>query len=322
MAHLLVYAADRQLTGAMSLTEPGGAEHVIQFVRGAAVKVRPGDDYALFGQLLVEDGLVPADIVEAALATRGLIGDVLLLSGCVDSVTLEWVAEVQFVKRMVRLFALPPETEYSYFDRQAALEEWGGEPASVAPLALLWAGLREHGRCSTQREAMLERIAALPLKVHSALDPGTFGFGGQELSVLGALRVEAPTLEALLASRVAPEETIRSLVYALAITRYIDLGTGATPLGVRPSVHPVSSTSQRLGRMQLRPTLHRVGAAAPDPSGDGERAPISGRAKGRDRRSDPELMDDEQSGVSGPPSSSLRSLQPVSEGRLSPASKR
>ena len=315
-AHLLVYAADRRLTGAMVFSEPGpdGAEHVVQLARGAAVKVRPGDAYALFGELLVEDGLVSQETVEAALATRGLIGDVLLLSGCVDEGTLEWVAEVQFVKRMVRLFGLHPATRYRYFEGQAALEDWGGEPARVDPMALLWAGLREHGACSARRAAALERLGPASLRLHPALDPGRFGFRGEELAALAVMRERAPTLEELLASRVAPVEALRSLVYALAITRYLDLGTGALPVGVTPSMMPVAASpskppvaAQRLGRMQLRPTLHRLGAAAPDPAGDGERPPLSARSRGKDRRSAPEI-EDEPSGESGPPSSSLRSV--------------
>lgn len=310
-AHLLVYAADRRLTGAMILNEPGGAEHVIQLARGAAVKVRPGDAYALFGDLLVEDGLVSRETVEAALATRGLLGDVLLLTGCVDAGTLEWVAEVQFVKRMVRLFSLSPETRYRYFEGHEALSAWGGEPACVDPLALLWAGLREHGARSSRLGQTLVRLGAAPLKLHPALDPGRFGFRGPELHVIEQMQQATPTLEDLLASAIAPAEALRSLVYALVITRYVDLGNGALPVGASPSLRPGSAPSsqkqQTLGKMQLRPTLHRLGAAAPDPVGDGERAPPSIRSRGRDPRAEPQI-DDEPSGVTGPPSSSLRSI--------------
>lgn len=310
-AHLLVYAADRRLTGAMILDEPGGAEHVIQLDRGAAVKVRPGDGFALFGDLLVEDGLVSRETVDAALATRGLLGDVLLLSGCVDAGTLEWVAEVQFVKRMVRLFALPPDTRYRYFEGHAALSGWGGEPACVDPLALLWAGLREHGARSSRLEPMLERLGAAPLRLHPALVPGRFGFRGPELDAIERMQQEAPTLEDLLASGIAPAEALRSLVYALLITRYVELGNGMAPVGVSPSMRPGgasgSQPQQQIGRMQLRPTLHRLGAAAPDPVGDGERAPLSVRSRGRDPRAEPHI-DDEPSGVTGPPSSSMRSI--------------
>src|SRR6185503_20034035 len=93
-AHLLVYALDRRLTGALFLRLPGdgAAEpivHVVRFARGAPVKVRPGDGYAKLGELLVEAGAVSERTVTAALATKGLLGDVLLLAGCLDRDTLE-----------------------------------------------------------------------------------------------------------------------------------------------------------------------------------------------------------------------------------------
>src|SRR4051812_6689798 len=94
-AHLLVYAADRRLTGVLFLTEPGGTEHAVRFARGAPVKVRPGDRFALLGEMLVEEGaLDPATLAEA-LKTQGLLGDVLLLAGCIDRDVLEGIAEQQ-----------------------------------------------------------------------------------------------------------------------------------------------------------------------------------------------------------------------------------
>jgi len=284
LAHLLVYAADKRLTGAMVFHEPGGAEHVVQLSKGAAVKVRPGDQYAMFGEILVEDGLVSRETLDAALATRGLIGDVLLLSGCIDAVTLEWVAEVQFVRRMVRLFALPPGTTYRYFDGESSLEEWGGEPARVDPLALLWAGLRDHGSRSTRLEPTLARLGNAPLRLHEALDPERFGFRSAELAAVGRMREAAPTLPALLGAGIAPEQELRHLVYTLLITRYVDLGgSNALPVGIARSGRAPMPSASMLGRLQLRSTMHRLGAAAPDPSGDGERPPVSMRSRSRDR---------------------------------------
>ncbi|MGK4006662.1 hypothetical protein WMF31_28840 [Sorangium sp. So ce1036] len=285
-AHLFVYAVDHRITGALVLLDPTGAEHTLRIVRGVPVKIRPSDGYARLGEILLEERVISADTLADALATRGLLGDVLLLSGCLDTATIDWLAQVQFVRRMMRLFALPPETRYRYFDGLDALADWGGDPAKVEPLALLWAGLREHGERSTRLERTLERIGATPLRLHPAFEPGRFGLVEGERAVIDALQRSTPTLAALVRSGVAPEPLVRKLVYALAITRYLDFGRG-WPVGVEPSssVPPASAASLSLGRMQLRPTLHRVGAAAPDPAGDGERAPVVGRARRRDRSS-------------------------------------
>jgi hypothetical protein len=64
------------------------------------------------------------------------------------------------------------------------------------------------------------------------------------------------------------------------------------------SLPPVSASSLALGRVQLRPTIHRVGAAAPDPAGDGERAPVVSRGRRRPS-SEPSPM---PSAVEPPPS--------------------
>src|SRR5262245_58554163 len=114
LAHLLVYALDRRLTGQLSLSiarEDGSAlTHVIDLRAGAPVHVRSSDNYARLGELLVEAGAIPQETLDEALALEGLLGDVLLVAGRIDRATLDRVVEEQFVRRVVRLFASPPET--------------------------------------------------------------------------------------------------------------------------------------------------------------------------------------------------------------------
>lgn len=58
MAHLLVYAIERQLTGLLAVGEPGHEPTRIRLARGVPVKVKVGDRYALFGEMLVEAGAI------------------------------------------------------------------------------------------------------------------------------------------------------------------------------------------------------------------------------------------------------------------------
>src|SRR6185436_7589488 len=80
LAHLLVYALDHRLTGALFLTTADSTEHVVRLSRGVPVKVRPGDRFALLGEMLVEAGAIDQKTLDGALATPGLLGDVLLLA--------------------------------------------------------------------------------------------------------------------------------------------------------------------------------------------------------------------------------------------------
>jgi hypothetical protein len=284
-AHLLVYAVDHQLTGAMFLVEPSGTEHIVRFVRGNPTKVRPGDGYARLGELMIEEGIISREILENALTVHGLLGDVLVLSGCIDSVSLDWLAQLQLVRRMVHLFELPPGTKYRYFDGHDALSDWGVEPPPLDPLLVLWAGLRDHGERSTRLQPTLDRLGALPLRLHPSFASGRFGLRGAELATITRVQESEPSLTALLESGVAPEPAVRKLIYALIITRFLDFGAGTLPVGVDEAVVSAipSSAGQALGRLQLRATPHRLGAAAPDPAGDGERAPVALRTRRREQ---------------------------------------
>ncbi len=278
-AHLLVYAVDRRLTGALFLREPLGSagspvEHVVRFARGAPVKVRPGDGFARLGEMLVEAGaLSPATLVEA-LATKGLLGDVLLLAGCVDRDRLEATCESQFHKRMTRLFTLPVETTFRYCDGHVELLDYGGDPASPDPLAILWAGLKAHGGTPAMVEATLSRLGDLPLRIHPQATVAQLALSGDEARVIEQLRSCPEGLGALGARDLLSKERLRQLVYALAITRQLDVGSSAMPVG---ALDPTRTTSRSLGRVQLRPTTHRLGAAAPDAPGDGERGAASSK---------------------------------------------
>ena len=303
LAHLLVYALDRRLTGAMFLATPDASETVIRLVRGVPVKVRPADRFALLGEMLIEAGAIDEATLQGALATQGLLGDVLLLAGRIERDVLEKVAEAQFVRRMVRLFSLPAGTVYRYHDGHDELAEHGGDPASVDPLALIWAGLREHGEASTMMDATLARLGEAALRLHPATSVTRFGLDAVEATMVEALAT-GPLSLAELGDAFTPEAA-RRLAYALAITRQIELGTGLMPAGldsgppssmrpvssVAPSTPPAARLSGTMGatanpaaatavaRMALRSTVHRLGAAAPDAPGDGERAPRRIREK-------------------------------------------
>jgi len=276
-AHLLVYAVDQRLTGALFLCEPStvgspGVEHVVRFARGTPVKVRPGDGYALLGELLVQAGALSKETLREALATKGLLGDVLMLAGCVDRDLLEETCESQFRKRMTRLFTLPVETTFRYCDGHIELLDYGGEPSSSDALAILWAGLKAHGGNTSVVDATLTRLGDLPLRIHPQATVARLGLDDDEARVVEYLRANAEGLDAIAERGLLPFEKLCRLIYALTITRQLDLGASAPPVGALDQ--PRSTT---FARLTLKPTSHRAGSAAPDAPGDGERGASSSR---------------------------------------------
>ncbi len=316
LAHLFVYALDRRLTGAMFLSSPSGVEHVVRFARGVPVKIRPGDRHALLGQMLVDAGAIDEKTLEAALATQGLLGDVLLLAGRVERDALEKVAEDQFRRRMVRLFALPPETAYRYYDGHEELAEYGGDPANIDPLALLWSGLRTHGEVSAMMEGTLARLGETPLRLHPAATVARFGLEPEETKLLDELGARPVTLAELCAASFPG--MARRLAYALAITRQVELGTGLLPLGAEIQAAR-GAPATAVARMALRSTVHRLGSTPPRPTPGGRRrrrasvVAFPGRRRTGDRAAS-NAGDEPPSSRSGdePPSSRTSGLPPVS----------
>lgn len=273
-AHILVYAFDRRLGGTLYLEEPSGTPHVVSFSRGAPVKVRAGDGYALLGELLIEAGAISEEALAGALSMPALLGDALVIGGLVDRDTLEKTAEAQFRMRMARLFGLAAATRYRYIDRVDELAEWGGAPAAVDPLELLWAGLREHAAASTALSSTLGRLGQTPLRLHPSAAVERFAFEPKELEVAISMRDKGRSIMELEALGVISIEMVRAMVYALAITRHIDIGGGSMPAGVSADIETPESAARSgnhtVGRMRLRSIPHRDGAAAPDVAGPGE----------------------------------------------------
>src|SRR5512132_1845787 len=281
LAHLLVYAVDRRLTGALFLCDSSAGtaapvEHVVRFSRGTPVKVRPGDGFSRLGEMLIERGALKQETLTKALATQGLRGDGLLLAGCVDRDRLEETCETQFQRRMTRLFTLPPETTFRYCDGHTELLDYGSEPADVDALAILWAGIKAHGGRRAVINATLGRLGDLPLRLHPQTTVTRLGLAPDEARLIEHLHAHPEALRALAARNFLPTEMLRRFLYALAITRQLDLGASAGPVGAADA--SPRSTSTTVARVQLKPTTHRQGAAAPDAPGDGERAPRSSRS--------------------------------------------
>jgi hypothetical protein len=274
-AHLLVYALDRSLTGALHLVDPAGVAHIVHLERGGAVRVRSSDGYALLGDMLVESGAVSRQLVEKALEAKGPVGDMLVLTGCLDRETLEQVADAQLLRRMLRLFDLPPETTYRYVEGERALDDQGGEPTSLDPLFVIWAGVRQHGDRSSMMEGTLAMWGDKPLRLHADAPIGRFAFEDQEQLLVDHLSATPSSIEELEAFDLVPPEVVRRLCYLLLIARQLELGGRTYPVGATPRSRTQQedpSSGRAVGKLRLKRAVHRMGAAAPDPSGDGERS--------------------------------------------------
>lgn len=233
---LVVYIADRRLKGSLVLRSKGSdggvVEHTVFLDDGAPVKARTGAPFAYLGEVLVDLGLLDEDGYRASLATLktkgGLHGELLLRTGRIDRGGLMTGLREQVFRKMAYLFRLPKETTYAFFEGVNLLEDWGGpELTPIDPLRLVWSAVSAVSDMSTI-DRPLSRLGKLPLRLRPDTDFARFGFQTGELAIINRIESESPSLEGLVASG-APEKLAKLVVYTLALSRYLDLGSPKQP---------------------------------------------------------------------------------------------
>jgi tetratricopeptide (TPR) repeat protein len=239
MVHLLVYLADRRLTGSISFFPPcptGPAEDVIHFLDGAPAKVRTAVPIAHLGEVLVDLGLLTEEArstsLEAATSAGELHGNYLVRTGMIDRTALFMGLRAQAKRKTAHIFSAPTETKYSFFEGTNLLEDWGGpELSPLDPLDEIW--LAASAPCNARLiDATLARLGSTMLKLHPSSPVERFGFGPKELRVVKRIRAAPATLSDVIASQVAPDSTVRLVVYVLLVTRHLDHGSSAGPVAL------------------------------------------------------------------------------------------
>ncbi|WP_437578443.1 DnaJ domain-containing protein [Sorangium sp. So ce887] len=237
LVHLLVYMLDRRLTGTTCFTDPGGVRHGIFFSDGVPAKIWTGTIIAPLDRVILDLGLLDEATLRETLRDitkrRVLHGRLLVSRGLLDRETVYAVLREQLVRKLVALYDLSPETRYAYYDGQNLLSSYGGpELIGCEPLAVIVAGVRLHAD-DPLIDATLDRIQSRQLGLHVEAEMKRFQLHRDEAAVVDLLRTRRMTLAELLGAGVAQERVVRLTIYALAITRHLDLGApGRRPVGL------------------------------------------------------------------------------------------
>ena len=244
LAHVLVYMLDHALTGSIVFREPDELDHVLYFQLGAVSKAAIAHPTSRIGDELVGSGLVTrATINEAVDGARHLgllLGEYLVGHDLVTRDALTKALETQISTRVASIVNLPPETTYSFYrdvDLMSAIENEG---VVSDPLNVILATVRAwHDRARIR--ATLARIAKHPLAIHEQSDLTHLALTEDERKVMDHVREQKPATSLLFQRRIADEEIVSSLLYALAVTRQFAFkGQKGGPMGWRGSVIPIS----------------------------------------------------------------------------------
>lgn len=251
---LLIYALSQTLTGSLVLECPDRTKHAVLFVAGIAAKARVNYAGTRLGQVLLQLGSVNAEALRVALESDSdeLLGQRLFASGALDTNVLTRALGEQLQRQLSWLAGAPPATAFAYYSGVDLLEDWGGEPLRIDPLAAIWRAVDAHAP-PERVAAALDGVSDKILRLHPDSRVARFEFTARMRGLLDVLKVKPQTLSALDATGLLDRMSLHKLIYALVLTRHLD--TGAAPLGVVPGSRSQIGPAVRPGQSQLGPAV-------------------------------------------------------------------
>lgn len=271
VAHLFVYVLERALTGTLDFLVDGNVVATLTTRSGVPTKIRTSDTEGLLGSILVDLGNVAAKqltrALEDARSSGKLLGAVLVEQGAVTQEEIDRALQIQLERKLVRLFLLPATATFAYYDGFDGLETFGGAGSVIEPLAVLWAGVKQNPPFE-HVTAALARVAGGRLGVPAHASPERLRLTRTEKEFVARLREEPQRLDALLALGVLPPSATQLLMYALLITKQIDVVPEAReeiPSSGMPSSHPASSHPVSSQPVSSSPTSSQRTSEVPAP---------------------------------------------------------
>ncbi|MEI7892585.1 MAG: tetratricopeptide repeat protein [Myxococcales bacterium] len=223
VAHLLVYALERQLTGSFEFVVTKGEAAALRVVGGHVTKARTSEPVAPLGRVLLELGYVTRSTLDLSRITLteewGLHGQILRDAGAITELQLDEALRVQLSDKLGYVFTLSPRTSFAFYSGVDLLEEYG-EVRSFDILPVLWRGI-----CLSppweQVDATLGRIAHLAITAKPTATFERFCFeadvaGTASVLMAGTTDVGRFTRESQLSI-----PTARLLLYCLLITKQL-----------------------------------------------------------------------------------------------------
>lgn len=236
IANLLVYALDRRLSGTLVVEDPGRQKSAVLFRLGVPTKVKLGEQGLTLAELAVAaraiDETHSAASFASSRATNRLHGEVLVEQGLLEPSALAELLAEQVSRKVEWLCRLARESLFGYYDGQDFLQTYGGrEGANVDPLNVIWRAVRQQAD-PTAVDATLARLGGREVRLHARSRVSRFAFTPRERGIVDLLRAKPQSVPNLIATGILPEQELKRVLYALVITRHLDLGSGALPIGV------------------------------------------------------------------------------------------
>ena len=243
LAHLLVYALDRKLTGTFELTDHTLERVHIVVANGLVSRVATSEAVVYLGHVLYETGVIDGDQLSASLAevaaTKRLHGQVLLAKGMLFPTELAEGLREQRARKVHHAFGLSGRTSFAFYPGIDVVGERPQDPDPADPLALIWRGIAAYPPWDHVR-ATMTTVNGRPLRVVGAVD--RLGLKPKERTAAELLRKTPSTVPELASGARLEPRAAELFAYFLVITKIAEIAervnvsvpTINTPMNIRP----------------------------------------------------------------------------------------
>src|ERR1700722_7876532 len=147
LAHLLIYALDRKLSGTFELGDEKGASVHVVVSGGMGVRGGTSEPGPHLGHILYENGYIDASELSTSLAevagSKQLHGQVLLAKRQIDDEQLVEALRQQRARKLQHAFSLSPQTTFAFYTDVDLVGERPNDAEPMDPLTCIWRGVRE-----------------------------------------------------------------------------------------------------------------------------------------------------------------------------------
>lgn len=233
LLHVLISLLARKATGTLAVDSSQGSLHV-QLQCGSPKKLGTTIAVARLSDVLINLGCIASEAAEDSFEQahqQGILhGHWLLERQFMNADVLQAALKSQATAKLCWASALPPESSISFTGGSDWLASAPLLPEFNSPLELVWAVARTwvDQQCVA---AVLRHLVNRPLSLHPLAQPAWFGFTRDESEVLDILSAGTADMQSLIQQVSVPVRIVQVMLYVLAITRQLDLGTAKPPIG-------------------------------------------------------------------------------------------
>jgi tetratricopeptide (TPR) repeat protein len=254
LLHLVLYVADKKLTGTIEFFAPDKtASAAAYFMGGEPAKVRTNPAGHYLGHVLRDLGFLSEDQLtrsvaelqaeKAKAAAPALHGQLLLERRMIDRAKLELGLRTQVARKLAQIASMPPATAYGFYDNFDGLRGWGMQTdQGFDPMPMLWSVLRASPPAD-HLAAGLGRLRAGPARLSKGADIARFALDERERGALGFLRDHPMRAPELSSATGLPVHELELLLYLMLLTKQIEIvrASGQMPIAGEPA--PTAATA-------------------------------------------------------------------------------